>query len=369
MSTKRKVTFAEIRVGILVIMALAILVVFMLSVTGDIALFKKTMVIKTRFSAGEGLKEGDEVRLAGKRIGKIESVDFAPGIPSDVNQKSIVVTMRVDAAEVGERIRTDSQAVLAQQGFLGDRIVDITQGTTKGQKVSDGAMIESADQAGLAQVFQGASDVLVQFNTLGKQLQELMDNINKGQGTVGRLLHDDTLFVNLNRTILEGQDLLKRVGQGEGTIAQLVNDPKLYGDLRSAASDVQTIVADLKAGKGSVGKLLKDEQLYQQATDAVAKANKTIEKLDQIAADIESGHGTIGKLIKDEKIHDDIKATLASLRSVSETLDRGEGTAGKFLHDDKLYENVNQLSAEAVKMLYDFRQNPKKYLSIKVSLF
>src|SRR5437868_6135602 len=91
MSTKRKVTFAEIRVGILVIMALAILVVFMLSVTGDIALFKKTMVIKTRFSAGEGLKEGDEVRLAGKRIGKIESVDFAPGIPSDVNQKSIEI--------------------------------------------------------------------------------------------------------------------------------------------------------------------------------------------------------------------------------------------------------------------------------------
>ena len=369
MSRKKRISFSEIRVGVLVIMAIAIVVVFMLSVTGDIALFKKTMKIKTRFSAGEGLKEGDEVRLAGKRVGKIESVDFGSGIPTEPNQKNIVITMTVDAAEVGERIRTDSQAVLAQQGFLGDRIVDITAGTTKGSRLGDGATIESADQAGLAQVFQGASDVLVQFNSLGKQLQELMDNINKGQGTVGRILHDDTLFVNLNRTILEAQGLIKRVGQGEGTIAKLINDPKLYGDLSNATSDVKAIVADLKEGKGTIGKLLKDEQLYQQANEAVGKANKAIDKLDRITADIESGRGTIGKLIKDDKLHSDLQATVASLRGITEKLDRGEGTAGKLLHDDRLYDNVNQLSTETVKMLYDFRQNPKKYLSIKVSLF
>ena len=369
MSSKKKIAYSDIRVGILVVMAIGFLIVFMLSVTGDIALFRKTMMLKTRFSAGEGLKEGDEVRLAGKRIGKIDSVDFAPNIPTEANQKNIIITMKVDAAEVGERIRTDSQAVLAQQGFLGDRIVDITPGTTKGSKLANGATIESADQAGLAQVFQGASDVLVQFNSLGKQLQELMDNINKGQGTVGRMLHDDTLFVNLNRTILDAQGLIKRVGQGEGTIARLINDPKLYGDLSNATGDVQAILADLKAGKGSIGKLLKDEQLYQQATEAVAKANKAIDKVDKIAADIESGRGTVGKLIKDDKLHGDLQAAVTSLRNITEKLDRGEGTAGKLLHDDKLYDGLNQVSAETVKMLYDFRQNPKKYLSIKVSLF
>ena len=68
-------------------------------------------------------------------------------------------------------------------------------------------------------------------------------------------------------------------------------------------------------------------------------------------------------------MHNDLSATVASLKNISSGLEKGEGAAGKLLHDDKLYNNLNQTSAELVKMLYDFRQNPKKYLSIKVSLF
>jgi len=68
-------------------------------------------------------------------------------------------------------------------------------------------------------------------------------------------------------------------------------------------------------------------------------------------------------------LHDDLQATVASFRTISERLDKGEGTAGKFLHDDKLYNNLNQTTGEMVKLLYDFRQNPRKYLSIKLSLF
>jgi len=101
----------------------------------------------------------------------------------------------------------------------------------------------------------------------------------------------------------------------------------------------------------------------------LAKFNSTTEKLDRIAGDIEAGRGTLGKFIKDEKLHDDAQAAIASLKNISERLDKGEGSAGKLLHDDKLYTNLNQTTAEMVKLLYDFRQNPKKYLSIKVSLF
>lgn len=365
---RQKTTMSELRVGILVVATITILIVFILGVSGGIPFFQNNATYTTRFAAADGLKNGDEVRLAGKLVGKVDSVEFG-AVPTSKDEKPIVVTMVVDAKEIEGRIRRDSQAVLAQQGFLGDRVIDITPGTKGAEPIPDGGEIPSADQSGLAQVFAGASDILTQFNTVGKQLQELMDNINQGKGTIGKLLHDDAFYVNLNRAVLEFQDIGVRVGKGNGTIARLLNDPKLYDDLRGATNDVQGIVADVRAGKGTLGKLITDEQFYKQATEVLAKFNSTTEKLDKIAGDIEAGRGSLGKFIKDEKLHDDVQASVASFRNISDRLDKGEGTAGKFLRDDKLYNNLNQTTAEMVKLLYDFRQNPKKYLSIKVSLF
>ena len=91
-------------------------------------------------------------------------------------------------------------------------------------------------------------------------------------------------------------------------------------------------------------------------------------------AEINAGHGTLGKLIKDETVYNDARAAIARFNTTAERIDnmvaaaqRGEGTVGKLLTDDALYSNVNQLSSEGVKMIYDFRQNPKKYLTISYS--
>jgi len=365
---RQKTTMSEMRVGVLVIATITILIIFILGVSGGIPFFQRNARYTTHFAAAEGLKKGDEVRLAGKLIGKVESVALGD-IPASKDDKPIVITMLVDAKEADARIRRDSQAVLAQQGFLGDRVIDITPGTRSAEPILDGGEIPSADQKGLAQVFSGANDILVQFNTVGKQLQELMDNINQGKGTIGKLLHDDAFYVNLNRAVLEFQEVGARVAKGEGTLGRLMNDPKLYEDLRGAANNVQGIVADVRGGKGTLGKLINDDQFYKQANEVLAKFNSTTEKLEKIAGDIEAGRGSLGKFIKDEKLHDDLQATVASFRNISDRLDKGEGSAGKLLHDDKLYSNLNQTTAEMVKLMYDFRQNPKKYLSIKLSLF
>jgi phospholipid/cholesterol/gamma-HCH transport system substrate-binding protein len=365
---RTKTTLSELRVGLLAVGAITVLIVFILSVTGDISPFKPKDTYLTRFAAAEGLKKGDEVRLAGKLVGKIDKVEFGT-IPASKADKPILVTMTVDESEVRDRIRTDSQAVLAQQGFLGDHVVDISPGTRNAEVIPDGGEIASADQASLSQVFSGANDILVQFNTVGKQLQELMDNINQGKGSVGKLLHDDEFYTNLNRTILAFQEVGNRVSKGEGTAGKLINDPKLYDDLRAATNDIQGIVADARAGKGTIGKLINDDEIYRKANDMLAKLNSTAEKLERMTDDIEAGRGTIGKLIKSEKLHDDVQATVASFRSISDRLDKGEGSAGKLLRDEQLYNNLNLTTAEMVKLLYDFRQDPKKYLRIKVSLF
>ena len=365
---RKKTTLAELRVGLLVLVTIVILIIFVLSVTGDNAIFRHQVTIKTRFAAAEGLKPGDEVRLAGKRVGKVESIDFAE-IPTSPQEKAIIVTMVLDSNEIKNRIREDSTAVLGQQGFLGDRIIDISPGTAKSAVLKTGAEITSADQATLAQVFGGANDLLVTFNYLGKQLQELMDDINKGHGTMGKFMHDDSMYVNLNKAVIEAQQLVKSAREGNGTLAKLINDPTMYDDIRKATNQLTAIAQDLNDGKGTVGKMLKDDEMYKKASDTIDKLDTTAGKLEKISSDIEAGKGTVGKLLKDDKIHSDIQATISSIKSISADLEKGQGTAGKLLKDEQLYNNLNQMSSETVKLLYEFRQNPKKFLNIKVSLF
>jgi phospholipid/cholesterol/gamma-HCH transport system substrate-binding protein len=104
--------------------------------------------------------------------------------------------------------------------------------------------------------------------------------------------------------------------------------------------------------------------------------NTSVDEINGIVRDVRAGRGTAGKLLTDEALYNDARAAIARFNTSAERIDniiagiqRGEGTAGKLLTDEQLYNNVNQLSSESVKLLYDFRQNPKKYLTIKFSIF
>jgi phospholipid/cholesterol/gamma-HCH transport system substrate-binding protein len=101
-----------------------------------------------------------------------------------------------------------------------------------------------------------------------------------------------------------------------------------------------------------------------------------MDQIDSIVAGVNSGQGTLGKLVKDEAIYNDARTAIARFNTTAARIDnvvagaqRGEGTLGKLITDDQLYSNVNNLSSEGVKLMYDFRQNPKKYLTIKFQLF
>jgi phospholipid/cholesterol/gamma-HCH transport system substrate-binding protein len=101
-----------------------------------------------------------------------------------------------------------------------------------------------------------------------------------------------------------------------------------------------------------------------------------MDQIDSIIVGVNQGQGTLGKLIKDEAIYNDARTAIARFNTTAARIDnvvanaqRGEGTVGKLLTDESLYNNVNNLSSEGVKMIYDFRQNPKKYLTIKFELF
>ena len=91
--------------------------------------------------------------------------------------------------------------------------------------------------------------------------------------------------------------------------------------------------------------------------------------LKKVTADINAGKGTLGKLSQDEELAKKLDTTITKLSELTTELEAGQGSAGKFLKDDTLYNNANQAIVAAGDLMKGIRENPKKYLSIKLHIF
>ena len=379
-SSKKSVTLGQLRVGIFVLVAIVILVFLVLNASGDINPFSKKLHLRARFVDANGLREGSEVRLAGVRVGKIDRIALLA--PSDVpNAPRVEAVMTIDSTIDGQpanqRIRSDSTAQQASPSLLGNEmLINITPGTAVGSPVSDNAILPSSSSNTVNDFATSGTDLAQRLSKLSDEISGIVRDVKDGKGTVGRLFSDEALYNNLNATIRETEDVMTQVRSGNGSAGRFINDPALYNNANEIAVQLRAIAADLQAGKGTAGKLLTDDELYTRINRTADKLDRSVDQVNLMITDINAGHGTLGKLIKDEQVYNDARAAIARFNTTAERIDslvaaaqRGEGTVGKLLTDDALYTNVNQLSSEGVKMIYDFRQNPKKYLTIKFELF
>lgn len=378
--SKRNVTLSQLRVGIFVLIAIAVLIFLVLNASGDINPFSRKLNLKARFADANGLREGSEVRLAGVRVGKVERIVLLQ--PSEVpTAPRVEVQMTIDSTIDGqpatERIRSDSTAQQGSPSLLGNEmLINITPGTRNGSPVQDGTILPSSSSNTVNDFATSGTDLAQRLSKLSDELSDMVRTVKAGEGTIGRLFSDETLYNNLNATIRETQDVMTDIRSGRGSAGRFINDPQLYNNANEIAVQLKTIADDLRAGRGTAGKLLTDDELYARINRTADRLDKSVDQINLMIADINAGRGTLGKLIRDEQIYNDARAAIARFNTTAERIDslvsaaqRGEGTVGKLLNDETLYTNVNQLSSEGVKMLYDFRQNPKKYLTIKFELF
>ena len=379
-SSKQSVSFRQLRVGVFVLVTIVILIFLVLNASGDINPFSRKLHLKSRFVDANGLRDGSEVRLAGVKVGKVERVTLLP--PSDVPnaprvEALLTIDSTIDGQPASQRIRSDSTAQQGSPSLLGNEmLINITPGTAAGSPVQEGAILPSSSSNTVNDFATSGTDLAQRLSKLSDEISGIVKDVKNGKGTVGRLFNDEALYNNLNATIRETEDVMTAVRSGNGSAGRFINDPALYNNAADITLQLKAIAADLRAGRGTAGKLLTDDELYVRINRTADRLDKAVDQVNGIITDINAGHGTLGKLIKDEQVYNDTRAAIARFNTTAERIDnlvaaaqRGEGTVGKLLNDDTLYTNVNQLSSEGVKLIYDFRQNPKKYLTIKFELF
>lgn len=357
-ATRRSLAWTELRVGVLVIASFVLLAMAIFFISGESGIFTKKYKLTSYFESANGLRSGAEVRLEGVTIGNVRSVRISK-LPDPM--KSVEAEMALDAT-YKNLIRTDSMVTIGTIGLLGDQIVEISRGSMVGKIVEDGGYLQGAEKGDIAKIVTGTNDFIANLQVLSDQVKRMAERVDRGEGTLGKFLTDTAIYDNANLAVKEANLLVKDFRTGNGTVGKLVSDDELYKKITGIGDRVDELIVKISKGEGTAGKFINDPALYNKADALVARFQTVVDRIDR-------GEGTLGKLTKDDAIYNEARDTMTKINTLILAVQNGEGTAGKFIKDPTLYNSVNQVSSEMLKLLYDFRQNPKKFLTINFKLF
>ena len=361
MAQRKQLTWSELRVGLFVLVGLLVLAVGIFYVTGA-GFFGPKYRIKTYLPEVSGLSTGAPVRLDGVEIGNVDQIRLVPREPGKApeHMHNIEVGMRIDRKYQND-ILTDSAASLVTEGLLGNRYVTITRGYT-GVPLKEGQAVPGTEEKAIKEVVERSADVLSNLQALSDDIKDLINGVQRGRGTLGKLLTDEQVYNHLNSLLTKGDQLVSNVQAGQGTIGKLFTSDDTAVKANQALDQINTILADLRAQKGTMGKLLYDPTLYDQAKEALTNGNAVL-------GDVRAGKGTLGKLATDETLYNKLRDASSSVAEASAKLNQNTNTAGKLFSDPQLYDNLTGVTGDLRKLIGDFRTNPKKFLHIKLSLF
>ncbi len=357
MPQKSKTRWAKLRVGVMAIVALAIVGFLIFLLTGSQHPFASRSTLYTYLEDSGAMTENSAVRLNGIVVGKVSKIALSG---SNDPSKVVKMTMDIEDRYLGQ-IPIDSRAAIGAENLLGTKYVNVHKGASK-QTVKPGDTIPALNTADFNDIIEQGNSLLSQLQSILKRVDAVVGQIELGKGSIGKLLVDEELYDRLIGTVAEVQKLTAALNSNKGTIGKLVYSDELYTDVRGSVSRVNTLLDGLQQGQGTAGKLLKDPAMYDNA-------NKAVLDIRRMLADLQAGKGTAGKLLTSDQLHNQISQTIGKIDVLLEKVNSGQGTIGQLLVNPALYDSLNGTTRELHGLLKDFRANPKKFLRIKLALF
>lgn len=344
MPRTRSLAFSELKIGIIAVAAIAIGASLIIAVGGQAGFFWQQYPLRTRFANVQGMKPGAIVRVAGKDVGKVTSVEFS-GSLIDVG---MVLNERTRPL-----ITAKSRASIGSLSLLGEPIIEISA-APDGAVLAEGAYLESTGAG------SPINDLATQARDSLAEAQTLVAELRTGKGTIGRLFTDEKIYNDLDRLLVSATRVAGGLEGTRGTAGRLLNDAGLYDSLKKSVDDLDGLLANVAAGATPLGRLLKDEAMG-------ASMAETARHLEAATGRLTRSDNTAGLLLNDRTLYDRLTRVSDRLDTLLVTLHGTTGTAGLLLNDRQLYDNLNRTLTELQALIVDFRKDPRKY--IKLSIF
>lgn len=302
----------ETRLGIFFALAL-IAAVLIMELAGGFDIFTKGLPVRARFENIQDLKVGDDVKMAGVPIGRVEKISIVD------NKVEISMKLKADA-----QVRTSSKATVKFVGLMGQNYVSVDFGTPGSPIVTANAELLTVEQPDFSSLMAKLDGVAEGVEGLTKNFSG--DSLGNMMGPITDFLKDNS--PRLTAILGNMQNISGQIAQGQGTVGKLIMDDALYNtallavtNLNETAADIkltlgqaQEIVTGINEGKGTLGRLAKDEALYSETTVAMTNLKEILQKINQ-------GQGSVGKLVNDEAFYKNVKLTLQKLDKATEGLE------------------------------------------------
>ena len=301
-----RITWDQLRVGLVIAIAVAVLAVAVYKLGQATNLFAKRYELTAFLPDANGLREGGSVMVAGQLAGSVTKIEFLP-VDADTT-RNLRLTLAVDAA-VREQIRRDSKGKLRTLGLLGDKVFDITPGTPKFTPLKEGDTVTVIPALDYEAVIAQASSAVTDLVALSKDMRAITGGLVRGEGTVGQLLTNRALYDQLNGTLSRANTMLAKLQNPNGTVGRMLDDPALYNRLVGVIGSTDSLVVSINSSKGTAGLLLRDTTLYRNMVGITRGA-------DSLMRSISSSQGTVGRLLTDQTLYDQLNKLVTDLSAI-----------------------------------------------------
>ncbi len=308
------ITWDQVRVGLVLIVALIILAlgIFFVGDIGDV--FARRYRLITLMESAAGLVRGAPVQVAGQNVGQVDRIEFIRPEERPPSGEAVAVWLGVNV-EIQDQIRADSRARVRTQGLLGDRLIDIEPGSPDQRILGDGDTLAAAPALSYQELLGQAADAVQSLTRLSEDLGSLLADVTAGEGSLGQLLVDDALYGGLVELSDNLSAVMRPLASGEGMLGRMIREDDLYDRLLSTTARLDSITGAVVQGEGSLGLLLRSDSLYRALASSAIRA-------DSLLAAVERGEGAVGQLMTDESVYEELLKTIVDLNALLQDIRR-----------------------------------------------
>ena len=233
----------ELKVGLFVLAGLILTLSAILTLGGSTNIFTNSNRYTVAISEADGLYEGAKVVLAGLNVGSVSKIDI------DTQTKDVVATLTVNR-KYERFIRKGSEVEIRTQGVLGDKYISISIGPDAAEQLASGATLPNRPTGNLSAVLGKSDQLMTNLTSISGSLDRVLRRFEEESSRSGGFFRNlNTTATNLasasaklsselddanfKKSVKSLNQILDKINNGTGTLGALVNDPGLYDDAKS----------------------------------------------------------------------------------------------------------------------------------------